>query len=146
MALEWVKKVIVVCINISIRGHSFYWEKNILKFYLISIFPMAIIGNVCVLQGITTTLLRFDSTHFSRFQRRFFDHQSIFILKIMTIVPLAYESKCECNIISCNFYIKKDFGELKQNKKLCQYWKKIIYLWPVDDVTEGSTHGCFLEN
>ena len=77
---------------------------------------MAIIGNVCILQGITTTLLRFDSTHISRFQRRFFDHQSIFILKIMTIVPLAYESKCECNIISYNFYKKKDLGVLKQNK------------------------------
>ena len=32
VALEWVKKVIVVRINISIRGHSFYWDKNILQF------------------------------------------------------------------------------------------------------------------
>ena len=72
---------------------------------------MDIIGNVCMLQGITTTLLRFDSTHISRFQRRFFDHQSIFILKIMTIVPLAYESKCECaTSLAAIFYKKKDLG------------------------------------
>ena len=103
VALEWVKKVIVVRINISIRGIHFIETGTFCSFYLISIFPMDIIGNVCMLQGITTTLLRFDSSHFSRFQRRFFDHQSIFILKIMTIVPLAYESKCECNIISYNF-------------------------------------------
>ena len=32
VALEWVKKVIVVRINISIRGHSFYWDKKILQF------------------------------------------------------------------------------------------------------------------
>ena len=72
---------------------------------------MDIIGNVCILQGITTTLLRFDSTHFSRLQRRFFDHLSIFILKIMTIVPLAYESKCECaTSLAAIFYKKKDLG------------------------------------
>ena len=43
----------------------------------------------------------------------------------MTIVPLAYESKWEYNIISYNFYKKKDLGVLKQNKNYV-WIKKII--------------------